>query len=109
MRSVFRVIFIVLATVMLLSPLTLRAKGWEPVKTEYNDAKIVTRDSMIEVRSQPGMIIVSSGQQTQIKIFTILGRLVNSETLPAGTMQYLVPAHGVYIVKAGDITCKVAV
>lgn len=109
MRLRVRVICIVLAAAMMLSPLTLCAKGWEPVKSEYSEAKIVSRDSQIEVRSQPGMIIVSVGQQTQIKIFTILGRLVNSETLPAGTLQYTVPAHGVYIVKAGDITCKVAV
>ena len=44
-----------------------------------------------------------------MKIFTILGRLVSSDSIPAGTSQFLLPAHGVYIVKIGDVTCKVAV
>lgn len=92
-----------------LSPCTAYAKGWEPSKSERAEAKLVVRDAVIEVRSVPGLIIVTSTHPTPIKIFTILGRLVNSDTLPPGTMQFTVPAHGVYIVQAGDLTCKVAV
>lgn len=84
-------------------------KGWEPVKTERADAKYVVRESELEIKAATGVIIVSSNHPVQIKIFTILGRLVNSETLPAGRSQLQLPAHGVYIVKVGDLTCKVAV
>ena len=30
-------------------------------------------------------------------------------TAPQGTSQFTLPAHGVYIVKIGDVTCKVAI
>lgn len=93
------------APVMAASP----AKGWEPVKTERADAKYVVRESELEIKAASGVIIVSSSRPVQIKIFTILGRLVNSETLQAGRSQLSLPAHGVYIVKVGDLTCKVAV
>lgn len=93
------------------APLTASAapRGWEPVKSERSDAKSVVRESELEIKAASGVIYVASNHAVQIKIFTILGRLVNSETLPAGKSQLLLPAHGVYIVKVGDLTCKVAV
>ena len=84
-------------------------KGWEVIKTERVDAKQVVKDTDIEIKSARGVIIVNANHPVQIKVFTILGRLVNSETVPAGRSQLVLPAHGVYIVKVGDITCKVAV
>ena len=84
-------------------------KGWEPAKAEYATAKQVVKESDFEIKVLPSIIMVSTAQPIQIKIFTILGRLVNSETLPVGTSRFTLPAHGVYIVKIGDFTCKVAV
>lgn len=90
-------------------PAVAAPKGWEQVKTERADAKAVVRETDIEIKAASGLIIVNANHPVQIKIFTILGRLVNSETLPAGRSQLQLPAHGVYIVKVGDLTCKVAV
>lgn len=84
-------------------------KGWETIKTERADAKPVVRDTEFEIKAAKGVILISANHPVQIKVFTILGRLVNSETVPAGKSQLILPAHGVYIVKIGDITCKVAV
>ncbi len=84
-------------------------KGWEPAKSEYATAKQVVKEMEFEIKVIPGVIMVNTGHPIQIKIFTILGRLVNSETLPAGTSRFTLPAHGVYIVKIGDFTCKIAV
>lgn len=86
-----------------------QAKSWEPVKTERSDAKVVMRETEIEIKAASGVLFVSTSHPIQIKVFTILGRLVNAETLPAGKSQLPLPAHGVYIVKVGDLTCKVAV
>lgn len=84
--------------------------GWEPAKTEQvSTAKSVMKDADLEVKAAPGIILVSTNHQVQIKVFTILGRLVNSETLQPGTSRLQLPTHGVYIVKVGDLTCKVAV
>ncbi len=85
------------------------ARAWEPVKTERSDAKVVVRESEIEIKSAPGVIQVATNHAVQIKIFTILGRLINYETIGPGTQQYQVPTHGVYIVQVGSLTCKVAV
>lgn len=84
-------------------------KGWEPAKSEYTTAKPVVKETEFEIKVVPGVIMVNTNHPIQIKIFTILGRLVNSETLPAGTSRFTLPAHGVYIVKIGDFTCKIAV
>lgn len=84
-------------------------KGWETIKEERADAKSVVRDTELEIKSASGVIIVNANHPVQIKVFTILGRLVSSETVSAGRSQLQLPAHGVYIVKVGDLTCKVAV
>lgn len=84
------------------------AKGWESVRTDVSQLKSVAHDSEIEIRVSPGQIVVSSSHQVQIKIFTILGQVVSDETLGAGVSR-LSLSHGVYIVKAGDLTCKIAV
>lgn len=100
------------AIMLILSaaPAVSMAKGWDPnPKVERAETKPVVRDSEVEVRAKRGVILVSVNHATQVKVFTILGQLISSETLPAGTSQYNVSAHGVYIVKIGTLTCKVAV
>lgn len=90
-------------------PAAAASKGWEVVKEERSDAKSVVRDTELEIKSASGLIIINTNHAVQVKVFTILGRLVSSETVAAGRSQLQLPAHGVYIVKVGDLTCKVAV
>lgn len=94
---------------MIAVPAYPAPKGWEQIKTERADAKAVVRETDIEIKSANNVIIINTNHTVQIKVFTILGRLVSNETLPAGRSQLILPAHGVYIVKVGDLTCKVAV
>ena len=107
--SLKRIATYLLALSLLAAPLSAAPKGWEPVKTERTDAKSVVRDNDVELKSASGLIIITVNHPVQVKIFTILGRLVSSETVTAGTSQLQLPAHGVYIVKIGELTCKVAV
>lgn len=99
---------VVAVVAMVLSPLESSAKGWEIVRTDISGLNAVARDNDVEVKVAPGHLVVSSTQQLQIKVFTILGQLVSNETLPAGVNR-LSLSHGVYIVKVGDLTCKIAV
>lgn len=85
------------------------ARSWETVKVERQDMRLVMRESEVEIKTASGIIQVATNHNVGIKIFTILGRLVSSENLAPGVFQFQVPVHGVYIVKAGDLTCKVAV
>ena len=100
---------LLLIAAMSATPAYAASKGWEQIKTERADAKPVVRDTELEIKTASGLIIVNTNHPVQIKVFTILGRLVNSETLQQGKSQLQLPAHGVYIVKVGGLTCKVAV
>lgn len=85
------------------------SKGWEQIKSEYSELKSIVKEPEIEILTGPSLVVVTSSKQVKIQIFTILGRLVSSETLPPGTSQLSLPAHGVYIVKVGELTCKIAI
>ena len=100
---------VVALTTALMLGVGASAKGWDAVKTEKPQAKHVVSDSELEIKAGGGLIIVTTSKNINIKIFTILGSRISDETLPAGSYQFAVPTHGVYIIKAGDITCKVAV
>lgn len=89
--------------------LEVTAMKWEPVKNERTDTKSVIKETELEIKTASSTIIVNSNHSVRIQIFTILGRLVSSETVPAGTSQLILPAHGVYLVKVGTLTVKVAV
>lgn len=104
-------IFIIMmsAAAFVSQPVYAAAKDWEQPKTEHRDAKSIVKEAEIEILTAPSTIIVVSSHQVQIKVFSILGRLISAETLQPGTSQLTVGAHGVYIIKAGELTCKVAV
>lgn len=103
---------VIMATVAILlaiaMPFSSFAKGWEPVRTDVSGLSTVARDNDIEIRVSPGHVVVVSSQPVQIKVFTILGQVVSNESLSAGVNR-LPLSHGVYIVKVGDLTCKIAV
>ena len=90
-----------------LSPSLSLAKGGEPVRADGSGLSSVARDTDVEVRVAPGHVVVVAAQPVQIKVFTILGQVVSDETLSAGVSR-LPLSHGVYIVKVGDLTCKIA-
>ncbi len=98
------------AMALAVSPIATFAsgKGWEPVRSDVSQFNSVASDNDLVVRVAPGQVIVSSSQQIHIKVFTILGQQVSNETLPPGVNR-LSLSHGIYIVKVGDLTCKIAV
>lgn len=109
MRQRIHILILALAAMLITAqPAFSAAKGWEQVKTERADAKSVIKDTDIEVKAMRGAVIISTNHAVSVKIITILGRTVSSETLQPGTWQLNVAAHGVYILKVGDITCKAA-
>ena len=109
MRSRLRRLFTVIAVfAALCGPALCEAKGWEALRADVSGLNSVAHDNDVEIRVAPGHVVVVASQSVQIKVFTILGQVVSSETLPAGTSR-LQLSHGVYIVKVGDLTCKIAV
>lgn len=94
---------------MIMSFQPLCAKGWEATKSEKVQGNHVFMDSELEVKTGRGVIYVASSKNINIKIFSILGSRIADDNLSAGSYQFQVPTHGVYIIKAGDLTFKVAV
>lgn len=88
--------------------MTALAASWEQLKTDRSDARLVAREEGAEVKTARLTIIVNVPKATNVKVYTILGQLISSETLPQGISQIHLPSHGVYIVKIGNLTCKVA-
>lgn len=101
----------VIALLMLAAPAGAYAASagrWETVKSERTEGKTVARDQETEIRAGRGVIYVTTSHPATIKVFTILGQVISAETIPAGTSQLNLGSHGIYIIKIGDLTCKVA-
>ncbi len=89
-------------------PSLAASNKWETPKTERTDAKTIIKDADTEIKAARGVIIIHSSKPTQVKVYTILGQLVNRENLPAGQSQLNLSTHGVYIIKTPELTCKIA-
>ena len=103
-----------IAIILLLSlsalPSVSAGKNWETARHEHvADARVVAKATEIEVRTKGSTIIVTTNHAAQIKVFTILGQLVSETTLPAGSSQLTLSTHGVFLIKIGEFTCKVAI
>lgn len=105
MKKILTSLLLVAASFAIPAPALAK---WETLRTERTDVRQIAKDSDIEIKAAKGVIQITTSRAQHVKIYTILGRLVSAETIPAGTSQFLIKAHGVYIVKAGDLTCKVA-
>lgn len=105
-----KISFIVLLGGILLfsSGVLMAAPRWEPMHADISIAKSVSKEADKEILSMPSVILLNLHQQEKVEVFTILGRLVVEESLPPGSYQLNVEGHGIYIVKIGDLTCKVA-
>ena len=62
----------------------------------------------VEIYGANGVITIRTQRRIQVKVFTILGQLVSQATLNPGISELKINARGIYIVKIGNITQKVA-
>ncbi len=63
----------------------------------------------IEIFQRSGVITIRTQKTIQVKVFTILGQLVSQATLSPGISELKLNSRGIYLVKIGNITQKVAV
>ena len=61
----------------------------------------------VEIFQRNGTIIIRTQRTVHVKVFTILGQLVSQANLSPGTAE-LKLSRGIYMVKVGNITQKVA-
>lgn len=62
----------------------------------------------VEIYGNNGAIIIRTPRRVQVRVFTILGQLVSQTTLNPGVSELRIGARGIYLVKVGNITQKVA-
>lgn len=62
----------------------------------------------VEIFSSNEAIVIRTQRRIQVRVFTILGQLVSSSTLAPGTSELRINSRGIYIVKIGNLTQKVA-
>ncbi|MCH5231421.1 MAG: hypothetical protein J1F43_06460 [Muribaculaceae bacterium] len=101
-----------ISAVLFATPLLFaqsQQKGWHEAKNITANFKAVSSLSDIEVFSAPNMIMLKVNQPTEVRIFTILGKLVSSQYLEPGVFQYHLDAHGIYLIKTEQSSCKIAV
>lgn len=112
MKSTLRRHILPLATSILLlaSPLCGSARSWDIARLEVvPDAKIVVKQVDMEIRASRGVIYIVTNRPVQVKVYSILGHLVAQSSLQSGNYKMTLNNHGVYLIKIGDLTCKVAV
>lgn len=87
------------------------ASPWEEVsrqKTQQTERPAGENDD-IEVTIKDGWIYITATKSVQIKIFTILGQQISSETLQTGTHRMHLTSRGIYILKTGTITRRIVI
>lgn len=82
------------------------APKWELV-TAYSKTDETMESEKIDVYVRDGYIYIMTPKSVNVKLLSILGQLVTQQNLQAGVSRIKVPAKGIYILKAGDVTIRV--
>lgn len=100
---------ILLTTGCLVAQLHELPNHWIEAKTINGNFKAVTSQPDIEVFSAPNIIMVKVNHEVEVRIYTILGKLISAQNLQPGIYQHQIDSHGIYIVKTDDTSCKIAI
>ena len=82
---------------------------WLEAKAVATNCKAVADLKDIEVFSAPNTIMVKVNHQTQIRLFTILGKIIHEQRLNPGIYEFHLDSHGIFIIKTDESSCKVAI
>lgn len=109
MRRILALIVVVVA-MMAVTPAVAQQMQWREAAHEVQGRSLV--DSRVtdgvEIFGSNGVITIRTSRRVQVRVFTILGQSVSVVTLNAGTYDLKVGSRGIYIVKIGNLTQKVA-
>ena len=94
-----------------LNNLALAEVQWRETNREvqgktWNDPR--TCDG-IEIYGRNGTITIVTPKRISVRVYTILGQVVSQATLQPGTSELRLGSHGIYLVRIGNLTQKVAI
>lgn len=110
MKRFFTMVMIVFASISFANSVVAQLQ-WRTTTSEISTPNSPSPQSStdgVEITSQDGNIIVKVSHKAQVKVFTILGQLVSQAELNPGTSVLKLNSRGIYIVKVGNVTQKVA-
>lgn len=100
----------IVVALLFLMPWEATARSWDIARIDaVPEARVVVRQVDVEIRSGRSVIFIATNKPVQVKVYSILGHLVAQSSLQAGNYRMTLNNHGVYLIKIGDLTCKVAV
>jgi len=87
------------------------ANGPKWVEAAVNETATIERSDVeqLEVSTRDGFVYITTTRPVTVKIFSILGQLISSQQIPAGTHRCRIESRGIYILKAGSITRRITV
>ena len=106
-----RLIAILIMSVVLgLGNTALAEIQWRETNREvqgrtWNDPR--TSDG-IEIYGSKGTITIVTPKRITVRVYTILGQMVSQATLQPGTSELRLGSRGIYLVRIGNLTQKVA-
>ena len=63
----------------------------------------------IEIYGSNGTITIVTPKRINVRVYTILGQMVSQATLQPGTSELRLGSRGIYLVRIGNLTQKVAI
>lgn len=83
---------------------------WRETAKDINVPSITdpAKTDGIEIFTTDGAVIIRTNKKIQVRIFTILGQLVSQAVINPGTSELRLGSRGIYIIKIGNITQKIA-
>jgi flagellar basal body rod protein FlgF len=63
----------------------------------------------IEIYGRNGIITIVTPKRITVRVYTILGQIVSQATLQPGTSELRLGTRGIYLVRIGNLTQKVAI
>ncbi|MCH5240816.1 MAG: hypothetical protein J1F67_00110 [Muribaculaceae bacterium] len=103
---------VILGCLLLTSPLAIAQDHqnlWIEAKSISGNFKAVTTQPDIEIFSAPNVIMLKVNENVEVRLFTILGKLISAQQLEPGIFQFNMDTHGIYIIKTDKTSCKIAI
>ena len=101
-------IFMLLVTTIVMHG---AAPKWEEVNNPPVEVVMEAGESDTAAHStvKDGYVYITTTEPITVKVFTILGQLISSEKIPAGTHRLKINARGIYILKIGGTTRRITI
>lgn len=104
--------FTIFLIIFAAASFSLLADGaWEEVTNPHVESvqKIASEEGVAQIAVADGYIYLTLGKPMQVTVFTILGQQMSSQKLVPGSYRTKISSRGIYIIRVGTVTVRVAV